>query len=395
MSGHGVSSDRATVADHALDGFLVAMPKAELHVHLEGTVQPRTVLALARRHGIDAPAQSEADLAAFFRFRDFPHFIEVYMRVCECLRHPDDFALVVRELGEEAASQNIRYLEVHFNPEPHVRKRGLTFDGMLDGMNRGRAAVRSRWGIEMRWIADGVRDAESGLRSVTRTVDWMARLDPRDGVVALGLGGDEVGHPPAPFAPAFRAARAAGLHVVAHAGETTGPETIWSSLRDLAAERIGHGVRAVDDPALVAHLAATGVPLELCPTSNLRTGVVPDAARHPFRRLDEAGAVVTVNSDDPALFGASLTDEYRLLVGAFGYGADGLERISLNAVRSSFLPEPEKLDLLTRFHEEFRALRLRLGLPTRPGAPPAGDPLTSQEPRPKAAPGTHRRSLRP
>lgn len=376
-----------------LERWIVAMPKAELHVHLEGTIRPRTLLTLARRHGIRLPADDEAGLRRFFRFRDFPHFIDVYMAVCECLRHPDDFALVVGELGAEAVRQNVRYLEVHFNPEPHVRKRGLTFDGLLAGMNEGRRDVRDRWGVELRWIADGVRDAESGPSSVATTVAWISRLQPMDGVVALGLGGDEVGHPPLPFAAAFRAAREAGLHVVAHAGETTGPETIWSSLRDLGAERIGHGVRAIDDPDLVRTLAETGVPLELCPTSNLRTGVVPEIGAHPFRRLDEAGVIVTVNSDDPALFGASLTDEYRLLANAFGYAAADLERISLNAVRSSFLPPTERAAVLDEFGESFRSLRGRLGLAPVADAAPDKLGITMEQPLPPA-PGTTRCSRR-
>jgi aminodeoxyfutalosine deaminase len=354
--------DPPSIPDPVLQ-FIREMPKAEIHVHLEGTVRPTTLLALATRHGIPLPARDGAALADWFRFRDFPHFIEIYMAVCECLRDPADFALVVEELGEAAAAQNIRYLEVHFNPEPHVRKRGHTFAGLLAGMNRGRAAALARWGVEIRWIADGVRDAESGPASVSRTVAWIAALPPAAGVVALGLGGDEVGHPPSQFTADFAAAGAAGLHLVAHAGETTGPETIWATLRDLGAERIGHGLSALADPALVAHLAEAGTPLELCPTSNLRTGLVATAADHPFRRLDEAGVLVTVNSDDPALFGATLTDEYELLARTWAYGPADLERIAANALRASFLPDPDKTRLLASFAAETASLRHRLGLP--------------------------------
>ena len=352
-------------ATGALDRFIERMPKAELHLHLEGSVRPRTVLELAARNGVAFPVADEAALAAFFQFRDFPHFIECYIAVCDTLRQPEDFARVVRELGEDAAAQNVRYLEVHFNPESNVRKRGLDFPAMLAGMNAGRADAR-RLGVEMRWIADGIRDAETGPASVAQTVDWIVGLDEAAGVVALGLGGDEVGHPPAPFAADFARARAAGLHAVAHAGETTGPETVWDSIRLLGAERIGHGIRAVADPALVAFLAETGVPLEVCPTSNLRTGVVASLADHPFPALDAAGVVVTVNSDDPPLFGTTLTEEYKLLARAWGYGADGIERIALNAVRASFLPAPAKTRLLSEFAAEFAALRDEL-LPPRAG----------------------------
>ena len=349
--------------DVAVADFIGAMPKVELHLHLEGSVQPSTLLTLAARHQRPLPARTEAELSEWFRFRDFSHFIQIYQAIGECLREPEDFALLTSELGAEAARQNIRYLEIHFNPEPHYRKRGIPFPDLLAGMNQGRAEARTQWGVEMRWIADGVRDAESGPISVDRTVEWIAGLDPSHGVIGLGLGGHEVGNPPGQFAAPFARAREAGLRVVAHAGETTGPETIWGSLHELQAERIGHGIRAIDDPVLVSHLATAAIPLEVCLTSNLCTGVVAGMSDHPLRRLDEAGVTVTVNSDDPPLFGTTLTDEYQLLPRAFGYGLDDVERIALNAVRVSFLPDAEKTRLLTMFTEEYAALRARLGLP--------------------------------
>ncbi|MBA3450106.1 MAG: adenosine deaminase, partial [Chloroflexia bacterium] len=253
-------------------------------------------------------------------------------------------------------------LEIHFNPETNVRKRGLDFHQMLAGMNRGRIAARQRWGVEMRWIADGVRDSETSPQSVTRTVDWITALAPEDGVVALGLGGNEVGYPPTPFAADFARARAAGLHTVAHAGETAGPVTICDSLDLLGVERIGHGVRAAENPDLVARLARDRIPLELCPTSNLCTGVVSSFAAHPFRSFDDAGVVVTVNSDDPPLFGTTLTDEYLVLARHWGYDADGLQRIALNAVDVSFLPDADRTRLRASFEAEFAALRQELAL---------------------------------
>jgi aminodeoxyfutalosine deaminase len=349
--------------DSRLEAFVRRMPKAEIHIHLEGSVRPGTLLALARRNGVAPPADDEAGLREFFRFRDFPHFVEVYIAVCNCLRTPDDFATIVRELGEDAAAQNIRYLEVHFNPESNVRKRGLDFHEMLAGMNRGRAEARERWGVEMRWIADGIRDSETSPYSVTRTVDWIVALRPEDGVVALGLGGDEVGYPPAPFAADFGRARAAGFHTVAHAGETTGHATICDSLDLLGVQRIGHGISAIENPDLIARLARERIPLELCPTSNVCTGVVPSLAEHPFRAFDEAGVVVTVNSDDPPLFGTTLTDEFLVLAQQWGYDADGLQRIALNAVDVSFLPDAERSEMRNAFEAEFAALREALGLP--------------------------------
>ena len=228
----------------------------------------------------------------------------------------------------------------------------------------------------------------------------------------LGLGGNEVGYPPAPFVADFARARAAGLHTVAHAGETTGHATICDSLDFLGVERIGHGVRAVDNLVLVERLARDRVPLELCPTSNLCTGVVCSFADHPFRALDEAGVLVTVNSDDPPLFGTTLTDEFLVLARHWGYDADGIQRIALNAVDAAFLPKEEKAQMRTEFVEEFARLRQEVGLPGsggrysggRGGAlsdqrpplsrrRPPSHPLTPARPLP-AMPCTRRRSPR-
>jgi adenosine deaminase len=349
-----------------LDEFIRRMPKAEIHLHLEGSVQPATLLQLARRNGVQPPAETEQGLREFFRFDDFPHFIQAYIAVCSCLRTPHDFETIVLDLGSEAAAQNIRYLEVHFNPETNVRKRGLDFHAMLDGMNRGRAEAKRRWDIEMRWIADGVRDSETSPFSVTQTVDWIAPLPAEAGVVALGLGGNEVGHPPAPFAADFARARRAGLHTVAHAGETTGHSTVCDTLDLLGAERIGHGIGAATNRDLVERLAFQRVPLEVCPTSNLCTGVVATIDEHPFKAFDDAGVLVTVNSDDPPFFGTTLTDEFRLLARTWGYDADGLQRIALNAVEAAFLSDEDRAAMRATFDSEFAALREELGLPAVP-----------------------------
>jgi adenosine deaminase len=199
---------------------------------------------------------------------------------------------------------------------------------------------------------------------VTRAVDWITALPPADGVVALGLGGNEVGHPPPPFAKDFARARAAGLHTVAHAGETTGCATFADSLDLLGVERIGHGVRATENPAFIERLARDRVPLELCPTSNICTGVVRSLDEHPFRMFDEAGVLVTVNSDDPPLFGTTLTDEFLVLARHWGYDADGLQRVALNAVDVSFLPDAEKMQMRASFEEEFATLRQELDFPS-------------------------------
>ncbi len=346
----------------ALDEFVTRMPKAEIHLHLEGSVQPTTLRDLAIKHAVDLPIHDDASLAAFYEFRDFAHFIDIYMAACECLRTPEDFARVAYEIGADAARQNTRYLEIHFNPEPNARKRGIPIRDQLDGMNAGRAQAANEFGVQMRWIADGVRDAESGPGSVSQTVEWIKGLPAGDGVIGLGLGGFETAGPPERFVAAFADARAAGLHVVAHAGEATGPETIWTTLQLLGAERIGHGVSAVLDGALVRHLAENQIPLELCPVSNLRTRVVQSPEAHPFAALDAAGVLVTVNSDDPPMFGTTLADEYRFLAATFGYGATDLARLARNGVVASFLTAGKKTAMLAAFDAECAVLLEEFGL---------------------------------
>ncbi len=356
------ATDQDNTLPDALDQFIARMPKVEIHLHLEGSMLPGTLRDLARKYDLDLPIHDDESLAAFYQFRDFAHFVDVYMASCFCLRSPEDFARIAYEVGAEAARQNTRYLEIHFNPEPNQRKRKVSFRDQLDGMNEGRARALAEFGVEMRWIADGVRDAESGPGSVTQTVEWISGLPESDGVIALGLGGFEVEGPPELFVSDFEAARSAGLHVVAHAGESTGPDYIWTSLLDLGAERIGHGVSAIKDPSLMDHLATVHVPLEVCPVSNLRTRVVDRAEDHPFAALDAAGVLVTVNSDDPPMFSTTLNDEYRFLARTFGYDAAGLARLSRNGVKASFLSQARKTALLTEFDEEFAQLGKELGI---------------------------------
>jgi adenosine deaminase len=345
--GYETELDPATVA------FIRALPKAELHVHLEGTIRPATLLALARRHNVELPARDEAGLRRFYRFRDFNHFIEVWIIINECLRSGEDFELITRELGAEAGRQNIRYLEVTFTPYPHVLRRGLTWDEILAGIEAGRIEARRAWGVEIRLIPDIARDCYRAgmMEAATQTAEWAVAGQDR-GVVALGLGGGEAGNPPEAFAEAFAYARAGGLHSAPHAGEVAGPESVWGAIRALHAERIGHGVRAIADPALMAYLRDHRIPLEVCPTSNVCTGAVPSLEAHPVRLLYDAGVYITLNSDDPPMFNTTLLDEYLLLAARFGFTARELAHLSLNAVHAAFLPAAEKQALAARFQAE-------------------------------------------
>ncbi|MBN1657521.1 MAG: adenosine deaminase [Anaerolineae bacterium] len=322
----------------SLHDLIAEMPKVELHVHLEGSIRPATLLELARRNRVALPANDLEGMRRFYRFTDFDHFIQVYIAISRCLRTVEDFDLIAYEFGADMARQNIRYAEVTFTPYTHAENTGLSFDDILAGLNAGRGRARAQFGVEMGWVLDIVRDCPETRMQVAR---WAVGAMDR-GVVALGLGGTERGHPPEWFVDAFALAREAGLHRVPHAGEVAGPESVWGALCALHAERVGHGVRSIEDPELVSYLVDHQVPLEISPTSNLCLGVYPTYEAHPLRRLYEAGAVVTVNSDDPPMFNTDLVAEYRVLADSFGLSVGDLERIALNAVYASFLPEEEK-----------------------------------------------------
>ena len=346
----------------SLGSYLRAAPKAELHVHLEGTVQPATLLALAGRNGVALPCTTLDELRAWFRFRDFGHFLEVYGAISRCLQHADDFELIASELAQSLASQHVRYAEVGFSPGFFTRA-GIPPAVYLDGLGRARARARRELGVELAWIFDLGRAWHGGETQTRRwagfTVD-LAIEARNEGVVALGLGGPEAGHPPEPFADLFARGRAAGLHSAPHAGEHAGPPSVRGALEALCAERIAHGVRASEDPDVVAELARRRVVLDVCPTSNVRLGVYPDLAHHPLPRLLAAGVRLTINSDDPPLFGTSLNDEVALLDEPFHLELATIDAMLLEAVRASFEPEPARgareaqhraeLDALKRVH---------------------------------------------
>ncbi len=342
-----------------IDGFIREMPKAELHVHLEGAVLPETLLSLAKKHGVDLPARDLDGIREFYTFIDFDHFVRVYMKINDCLVTPEDVGLITEELGNEAARQNIRYLEVTISPGTLVYIHGMSFDEILEQINAGAERARTKHGVRMQWVLDIIRDMPPHIREAGAkfAIDAMDR-----GIVALGLGGTESRFPPEEFTDLFRMARNAGLPGTPHAGETAGPESIWNALQLLDAVRIGHGVRAIEDPWLVEHLAESQIPLEISPTSNICIGVFDSWEEHPFRTLYDAGITVTVNSDDPPMFNTSLTQEYRELVDRFGFTVPELEEITLDAVTHSFLPESEKRAMAAEFRSEFAELRAKFGI---------------------------------
>jgi aminodeoxyfutalosine deaminase len=285
----------------------VSYPKIELHVHLEGTVRARTLLQIARRNGIALPADSEEGLAGLYEFRDFAHFIDTWVVTTGALRTEQDFRQVVVDYAAEAACHGALYLEGIFSPaEP--ASRGTAWEEVFAGYCDGAQQAREQHGVEVRLTPDITRGFP--LQDAELTARYAVRYRER-GVVGLGLGGPEAEFPPEPYAPAFALARDGGIGSVPHAGEAAGVSSIRGALTALGADRIRHGIRAVDDPALVREIAERGIVLDVCPISNLRTGVVASLAAHPLPDLVAAGVRCSVSTDDPAMFGTDLSADYR------------------------------------------------------------------------------------
>ncbi len=336
-----------------LSSLCLELPKIELHVHLEGSIQPSTLLRLARRWGIELPADDEAGLAEWFRFRDFDHFVDIYLTCSRCLRDPEDFQLVVSDFLAEQARQNVYYSEVHFTVGTHVDN-GVNAGEVADAMWQAVGEAERQWGVTMRVIPDIVRNL--GPKAAEVPLEWA--IESRDyGVIALGLSGSEA-FPTAPYGEHFEVAKQEGLHTVAHAGEQAGPESIRETLSVCGPERIGHGIAAVRDRELMDHLVETGIPLEVCPSSNVALGIVPELTEHPFDELLDAGVVVSVNSDDPPFFDTTLSDEYSRLATAFGYQPSTLAELALGAVDHAFLDDGERRALLDRMRSRLTHLGL-------------------------------------
>jgi adenosine deaminase len=332
--------------------FAQRMPKAELHVHLEGSILPKTLFELAIRNGIQLPAEDEAGLEQIYQFKDFGQFLDTYMLISNCLRTVDDYRLIAYEFGKECARQNIRYAEVTFTIETNSRLSGLPWQEILGGLNAGREQAYKESGVWWQWVFDIVRNLPDTQAQVLE-ICLAAR---ENGVVALGLGGMEDGFPPALFIKTFQKAERENLHRVPHAGEISGTQSIWSAINLLHAERIGHGVRSVEDPKLLEYIREKQIPLEVCPTSNVCLKVYPDYAHHPIRQLWDAGLLISLGSDDPPMFSTDLNQEYQNLVKYYHFSQAELEQISLNGIRASFLSQGEKERLEQEFKLEFKRL---------------------------------------
>ena len=330
-----------------MEQFIAALPKAELHVHLEGAIEAPHVTRLALRHKTDLVDGGEKAVQALYATRDFAGFLNAFKTICQHLRTPADYEFVTYRVLRRMAAQNIRYAEILLSAGVMVRN-GQDVVMMFTGVDSGARKAKEEFGIRVQWIFDAVR--QFPMEQAWTVVRAAAKLRSR-GVIGIGIGGDEAAGPPEMFKEIYDFAREQGLRLHVHAGETVGPESIWSALQDLGAERIGHGLTAAEDSRLLDHLVSTQTPVEICLTSNLRTGGIAELSQHPLRQYFDRGINVSLHSDDPSLFGTDLNREYLLAHQTFGFNKFELRRLAINSFESSFLTPEEKHSYLAAFVE--------------------------------------------
>ncbi len=318
------------------------MPKAELHLHLEGAIESETVLELARSHGQDIdPAQ----LGKMFEYSDFTGFLMCFRAITQQLQTPGDYELITYRLMERLRRENVLHAEVYVSVGV-ILYWGRNWHDIFEGLERGRQRGERDFDVSLYWIADAVR--HFGTDACQRVVDEAAKLMDRN-VIGFGIGGDERRAGPELFGDVYASAARQGLRLTCHAGETVGPESVWGALRHLGAERIGHGLTAHRDPELMKHLRESQIPVEVSVTSNVRTGCCGSVRDHPIRQFYDGGLLVTLNTDDPALFGTTICREYQVAQDVYGFTDEELEHLAMNSFRASFLPDGEKRRMLRRF----------------------------------------------
>lgn len=331
---------------------LLALPKTELHLHLEGAMPQQTLLQLVHKYGGADEVPDLDALQARFRYRDFAHFIATWVWMVGYLREYEDFRLIATGVAQDLIAQGVRYAELHFSPSDYERH-GLRLQplalavraGLDEAIRKSGVTLASRFGL----ILDLGRD--NGPEKGMRWLEEAAEVAAEAGILGIGLGGSEQRFPPEPYQPVYQRAAALGLHRVAHAGEAAGPESMWGAINALGVERIGHGTRTIEDPALLTFLARERIPLEVCLTSNVRTGVLAALHDHPLATYLRAGVPVTLSSDDPAMFGSDIVNEYRQARDVLGLSGDDLIQIARTGFEVAFLSEAERSELLAEFDQ--------------------------------------------
>ena len=325
-----------------MEEFIRRLPKAELHVHIEGTLEPQLMFDLAERNGYELPFPDVESVAAAYRFKNLQSFLDIYYQGAAVLQTPQDFHDLITAYFDRAAHDGVRHAEIFFDPQSHT-ERGVGFEVFMEGFRSGMDDARSRHGITSSLILCFLRhlSGEDALATIREAEPHL------EGVVGVGLDSSEIGRPPELFADAYAYARDLGLRPVAHAGEEGPPEYVTGALDVLGVERIDHGVRSLEDPDLVERLRRERVPLTVCPLSNVALRVVDRIVDHPLPEMMETGLLVSVNSDDPAYFGGYVGENYFVLADDLGFGEQRLAMLAANSIESSFLDEGAKQALLT------------------------------------------------
>ena len=334
--------------------YILALPKAELHLHLEGAVEPDTLVELSRRNKHDASPLDRAQVDELYQYSDFRGFLAAFKAVTERLQAAEDYELITYRLMERLRAENVLHAEVYVSVGVCLW-RGQEFAALLEGMERARERGEREFGVSLLWLFDAVRHfgPEAARKVAEQAVEARARGFAS--VIGFGIGGDEAAAAPEMFREVYAYAAEHGLRRTAHAGESAGPASVLGALDALGAERIGHGLTAWHDEELMARLVEQQIPVEVCVTSNLRTGCCKSLEQHPLRRYFDGGLKVTLASDDPAMFGTSLGREYQLAQEAFGFSEAELERLARSSFEASFLPQEKKNEFLRRFPAGARA----------------------------------------
>lgn len=332
-----------------------ALPKVELHVHILGSIRPETLLSIIKEDDVKAPYTTVEEINKRFEYTDFINFIKAYMEIVNYITDERHFEKITYEMLENCVKCNVHYVEASFSPRDHIPK-GLDFDAMVDSINRGIIRAKKDFGVETNIRVDIVRNSsyEEGMEIID-----LIEKNP-DNILAVDLGGKEDGWPPSRFTDHYKRATALGLHRVAHAGEAAGPESIWDAIHSIDVERIGHGVTARQDPDLVEYLKREQIAIEMCPVSNLRTGVVASIKEHPIREYFDKGLLVTVNSDDPSLFHTSMNNEYLQIHEHLNFSLSELFQISMNGIQTAFIDDDMKSKLHKQFSEEYKEIESQL-----------------------------------
>ena len=326
-----------------IDAVIARLPKAELHIHIEGSLEPELMFALAKRNSVRLPYPSVEALKQAYKFGNLQDFLDLYYQGMSVLLTEADFYDLAMAYFRKAASQNVRYVEFFFDPQGHT-SRGVTFETVIAGLSRAQADVETELGLRSRAIMCFLRHLDAA--DAERTLDQA--LAHKDKIIGVGLDSSENGHPPFKFKNVFRRARDAGLKLVAHAGEEGPPDYVWEALDVLGVDRIDHGNRSLEDDALVQRLARDKIALTVCPLSNLRLQVVKDLRQHPLRRMLDAGLTVTINSDDPAYFGGYMNENFAEVGAALGLSGDELAAIAGNGFSASFIPAAEMQSMIAK-----------------------------------------------